>query len=33
MKFSMIGLEKCVLFKTGDYLVEMTAWAGLNVYD
>jgi hypothetical protein len=30
MKFSMTGQEKCVVFNTGDCLIEVTAWAGLT---
>jgi len=32
MKFSMKGQRKRLSFNTGDCLIEVTAWAGLNVY-
>ena len=32
MKFSMTGQQKCDLYKTGDYLIEVTLRAGFTVY-
>ena len=32
MKFSMTGQEKKWPFSTGDWLIDVTAWAGLTVY-
>jgi hypothetical protein len=32
MKFSMTGQEKRWPFNKGDYLTEVTAWAGLTAW-
>ena len=31
MKLSMMGPEKDDLYKTGDCLIEVTAWTGLTL--